>query len=107
MMRKKWFIALWITLAYIGLVAGCWLGGMAIGDAQARKAALDDEIRDVFELVIEYDRNVTIKEAYYDLENGKGYYLVRSNYNPEQYYTIRIELKKVAPFRYEWVEVDL
>lgn len=106
MMRKNWFIALWITLAYIGLVAGCWLGGMAVGDAQARKSAMDDEIRDVVELVIEHDRNVTIKEAYYDLENGEGYYLVQSNYRPEQYYTIRIELKKVAPFRYEWVEVD-
>ena len=81
---------------------GGFMWGYQLADYKAFNSVCNSEQTDILELTIEYDKHAEIVSTYYDYENGTGYLVLKDE---ENIYTINVKVKKVAPFRYEWVEV--
>ena len=92
-----------IAIIFVGaslFVFGGFMTGYGIADYKAFKSVLNSEQTDILELIIENDKHAEIVSTYYDYKNGTGYLVLKD----ENIYTINVKVKKVAPFRYEWVE---
>lgn len=90
-----WYIA--------AALVGC-LTGLGIAEDYAYRGALDDEYLDLCELAIEEDNNCRIKTIdKHNIKKGEVTYLCVYNNDESSSFFVVLELKKVAPFRYEWV----
>lgn len=85
------------------LTFGGFMWGYQLADYKAFNSVCNSEQTDVLELVIENDKHADIVSAYYDYENGTGYLVLKDEKN---IFTVNVKVEKVAPFRYEWAEVD-
>lgn len=95
-----------ICVVFIGASAfafGGFMLGYGIADNKAYTSVCNSEQTDILELIIENDKQAEIISTHYDYKNGTGYLVLKD----ENIYTINVKVEKVAPFRYEWVEVDL
>ena len=102
-------LVLQIIIAIVGAFAFTFAGfmfGYGIADNKAFASVCNVDQTHILELLIERDNNVEIVSTYYDYENGTGYLVLKDNEN-ENIYTINVKIEKIAPFRYEWVEVLL
>ena len=98
------FIYVFSFLAAFAFGMGC---GLAISDNQARKSAIDDEYLDMCELAIQEDYDCQIKTIdNHNIKKGEVTYLCVKNNDETNSFIIVLELKKVAPFRYDWVVVE-
>lgn len=94
-----------VAIIFVGaslFVFGGFMLGYGIADYKALKSVCNSEQTDILELIIENDKQAEIVSTYYDYENGTGYLVLKD----ENIYTINVKVEKVAPFRYEWVEVE-
>ena len=90
-----------ILIIFVGV--SLFMLGYGIADYQALKSVCNNDQTDILELIIEHDNHVEIITTHYDYKNGTGYLVVKD----KNIYSINVKVKKIAPFRYEWVEVDL
>ena len=82
---------------------GC-LVGMFIAEDVAYKGAINEEYLELYECAIKEDYNCRIKTIdNHNIRKGEVTYLCVYNDDETSSFFVTLELKKVAPFRYEWV----
>ena len=102
-MNKIIYIVSIVFVSALLFAFGGFMAGYGIADYKALKSVCNSEQTDILELIIENDKQAEIISTHYDYKNGTGYLVLKD----ENIYTINVKVEKVAPFRYEWVEVLL
>ena len=107
-MKKTIAIILYLIFAMCAaFIFGNFLGS-SIADEKARKSAIDEEYLDMYEFCYEHDNNCDIIQMdYHYIKDGRATWVCANKDDESQIWLVHLELKKVAPFRYEWVEVEL
>lgn len=92
-----------VAYALTFIISTCFIS-LAIADDLAYRGAIDEEYIELYECAMEEDNNCRIKTIdYHNIKNGEVTYLCVYNDDETSSFFVILELKKTAPFRYEWV----
>ena len=108
-------IKILLHILVTGIIVFLTLGiCLTVVDNMALQSVLDDDYIDVYELVIGHDYNCMVVAVDEDYKHGQAVFICvhKEHYydalqDNSYYFKVKLEVKKVAPFRYEWVEVEL